>query len=66
MSLARPSALIFDWDNTLVDSWGTIHAALNTMFAQMGHAPWTMEETQKKVRKSLRDAFPVLFGNRWE
>ena len=66
MSLARPSAFIFDWDNTLVDSWGTIHAALNTMFAQMGHAPWTMAETQLKVRKSLRDAFPAMFGDRWE
>jgi len=66
MSLVRPSALIFDWDNTLVDSWGTIHAALNAMFAQMGHAPWTLAETQMKVRKSLRDAFPALFGDRWE
>lgn len=66
MSLARPAALIFDWDNTLVDSWGTIHAALNTMFAQMGHAPWTLAETQIKVRKSLREAFPPMFGDRWE
>ena len=66
MTLDRPSALIFDWDNTLVDSWGTIQAALNTMFAQMGHAPWTMAETQLKVRKSLRDSFPALFGDRWQ
>jgi phosphoglycolate phosphatase len=66
MTLDRPSALIFDWDNTLVDSWGTIQAALNTMFAQMGHAPWTLAETQLKVRKSLRDSFPALFGDRWE
>jgi phosphoglycolate phosphatase len=66
MSLARPAALIFDWDNTLVDSWGTIHAALNTMFAQMDHAPWSMAETQLKVRKSLRDAFPAMFGDCWE
>ncbi|MDB5360100.1 MAG: Phosphoglycolate phosphatase [Rhodospirillales bacterium] len=66
MSPAKPQALIFDWDNTLVDSWGTIHAALNIMFGQMGHAPWTLAETQLKVRKSLRDSFPVLFGDRWE
>ena len=66
MTLDRPAALIFDWDNTLVDSWGTIHAALNTMFVQMGHEPWTMAETRIKVRKSLRDAFPPLFGDRWE
>ncbi|HLZ67033.1 MAG TPA: HAD family hydrolase [Aliidongia sp.] len=66
MILDRPAAFVFDWDNTLVDSWGTIQAALNTMFAQMGHPPWTMAETQLKVRKSLRDSFPALFGDRWQ
>ncbi|GGF14851.1 haloacid dehalogenase [Aliidongia dinghuensis] len=66
MGVGRPSALVFDWDNTLVDSWGTIHAALNTMFVQMGHDPWTLEETRLKVRKSLRDAFPAMFGDRWQ
>jgi phosphoglycolate phosphatase len=66
MNLDRPRALIFDWDNTLVDSWGTIHAALNTMFAEMGHPAWTLAETRLKVRKSLRDAFPAMFGDRWE
>ncbi|MFT5702654.1 MAG: phosphoglycolate phosphatase [Rickettsiales bacterium] len=24
-----PKAIIFDWDNTLVDSWSVIHFALN-------------------------------------
>ena len=66
MTLDRPAALIFDWDNTLVDSWGTIHAAMNVMFARMGHEPWSLAETQLKVRKSLRDAFPAMFGDRWE
>ena len=27
--LGRPRAILFDWDNTLVDSWATIHEALN-------------------------------------
>ena len=27
--LPRPRAILFDWDNTLVDSWVTIHEALN-------------------------------------
>jgi phosphoglycolate phosphatase len=63
---ASPSALIFDWDNTLVDTWPTIHDALNIMLPQMGHAPWSIAETKGRVRQSLRDAFPVLFGERWE
>ncbi len=66
MSAARPRAVIFDWDNTLVDSWGTIHTALCETFATMGHAPWSFAETKARVRHSLRDAFPRLFGERWD
>jgi phosphoglycolate phosphatase len=62
----RPRALLFDWDNTLVDSWPTIHEALNTTLAAMGHAPWTLDESKERVRLSLRDSFPTLFKERWE
>ncbi len=61
-----PRALVFDWDNTLVDSWTTIHEALVLTFTAMGREPWTLEETKARVRHSLRDAFPPLFGDRWE
>lgn len=64
--LPRPEAMLFDWDNTLVDNWRTIHAALNTALTAFGHAPWTLEETLQRVRESARDAFPRLFGDRWE
>lgn len=64
--MATPRALVFDWDNTLVDSWATIHEALVLTFTAMGHEPWTLEETKARVRHSLRDAFPALFGARWE
>ncbi len=64
--LPRPRALLFDWDNTLVDSWETIHAALVVTFEAMGHEPWTMAETKLRVARSLRDSFPALFGERWE
>jgi phosphoglycolate phosphatase len=62
----RPRALLFDWDNTLVDTWDTIHHALAVTFTAMGREPWSMAETKLKVARSLRDAFPVLFGDRWE
>ena len=64
MKLTRPRALLFDWDNTLVDTWDTIRAALNTALAAMGQAPWTPEETRARVRASARDTFPALFGDR--
>jgi phosphoglycolate phosphatase len=64
--LVRPRAIIFDWDNTLVDSWATIHDALNFLMTAMERPLWTIEDTRERVRLSLRDAFPVIFGERWE
>jgi phosphoglycolate phosphatase len=63
---ARPRALLFDWDNTLVDSWGAIHHALEVTFEAMGQEPWTLDETRARVRRSAREAFPALFGARAE
>jgi phosphoglycolate phosphatase len=64
--LARPRAILFDWDNTLVDSWETIHEALNAVMAAMKKPLWSLPETKERVRRSLRDSFPLHFGERWE
>ena len=60
-----PRAILFDWDNTLVESWGVIHEAMNLTLAAMGFGRWTREETERRVRASLRDSFPAMFGARW-
>ncbi len=60
----RPRAILFDWDGTLVDSWGAIHAALVGTQQAAGVAPWTLAETRERLQ-SLRDHFPVLFGAAW-
>ena len=65
-SLARPRAILFDWDNTLVDSWATIHEALNVVMAAMEKPLWSLRETKERVRLSLRESFPRHFGDRWE
>ncbi len=62
----RPRALLFDWDNTLVDSWSVIHRALEVTFTAMGQTPWTLQECRERVRASARDTFPRLFGTRAE
>jgi phosphoglycolate phosphatase len=34
--LKKPKAIIFDWDNTLVDTWPLIQTAIDTTMVQMG------------------------------
>jgi len=62
----HPSALLYDWDNTLVDGWAGITAALNAAFTAFDKPLWTVEDTRNRVRVSLRESFPVMFGDRWE
>lgn len=62
---SRPQAVIFDWDNTLIDSWHSILDAQNHTLAAFGLPLWSMEEAQQRTRGSMRDTFPVLFGDRW-
>lgn len=61
-----PDILLYDWDNTLVDGWAGITAALNAAFAAYDKPLWTVEDTRNRVRVSLRESFPVMFGNAWE
>lgn len=61
----RPRAVLFDWDNTLIDSWEAIQDAQNYVFEHFGMPTWTLEETRRRVRRSMRDAYPQLFGDRW-
>ncbi len=65
-TLPQPKALIFDWDNTLIDTWSLIHKALEDTFLHFELTPWTPEETRERVRQSAREAFPQLFGERSE
>jgi phosphoglycolate phosphatase len=60
-----PKALLFDWDNTLVDNWLSIVDAMNVTLVAMGHRPWSAEEARLRIRRSMREAFPLLFGDRW-
>lgn len=66
MSIKKPKAILFDWDNTLADTWPVIHASLTKTFEEMGKTPWTLEETKRRVHRSLRDSFPEVFGDQWE
>lgn len=66
LALARPRAILLDWDDTLVDNWASIHAAMNATLAAMGLPAWTLERTREQAHRSLRNSFPEVFGARWE
>ena len=58
----KPNVIIFDWDNTLVDTWPVIADSLNTALCAFNKKPWTLEQVKANVRHSLRNSFPTLFG----
>jgi phosphoglycolate phosphatase len=62
---ARPTVLLYDWDNTLVDAWAGITGALNVVFAAFDKPLWTVNETRNRVRTSLGESFPLMFGDDW-
>ncbi|WP_299375349.1 HAD hydrolase-like protein [uncultured Kiloniella sp.] len=64
MTFSSPKAVVFDWDNTLIDSWVSIHHALSVTFEEMGMVPWTLEEAKDRVRASARESFPLIFGDK--
>ncbi len=66
MNLSKPKAVIFDWDNTLVDTWPIIHKIINATFAHLQKPLWSFDTTKRRVRKSMRDSFPEIFGDNWK
>ena len=63
--LQLPRMVLFDWDNTLVDTWPVIADCYAAVFTAFGQTPWSIEEVKARAHGSLRDYFPVLFGERW-
>ncbi|NBX52917.1 MAG: HAD family hydrolase [Proteobacteria bacterium] len=66
LELPKPDAIIFDWDNTLVDTWPLIQIAINKTMKHMNKDPWSLEKVRDTVHKSMRESFPEIFGNDWQ
>ena len=66
LSLPLPRAVIFDWDNTLVESHSAIAAAINHTRTAMGLEAWSSEKIRTTCTRAARDIFPEWFGDEWE
>lgn len=68
-NLAKPKAILFDWDNTLVNTFPIIFQGLTDAFVSMKMEPWSLEDVmhnREGIHHSLRESFPRIFGDRWE
>lgn len=60
---SKPRAVLFDWDNTLVDNWDVLLRVMNITLESMGHRPWSNEEGHRNIRKTANELFPELFAD---
>ena len=65
MLLEKPKVVIFDWDNTLVDTTPHIESAIRQMLDMYNHRH---EEASliNDFHRSGRDVLPEIFGDQWE
>ncbi len=54
--------ILWDWDNTLADTFGAIFAAQNDARIQYGMTPWTKEESKAAMNTSGRNLIKDVFG----
>lgn len=66
MNPTFPKAVVFDWDNTLVDSWPMIMSAINKARVQFGLSAWSYDEILANCTRAARDSFPEWFGAKWK
>jgi phosphoglycolate phosphatase len=64
--LLKPSAIYFDFDNTLVDTWQIVLNGINDLMAAFNRPLWSLEQAKLNAHGSARETFPVLFGDNWK
>jgi phosphoglycolate phosphatase len=60
-----PQAVIFDWDNTLVENWRVLTDAMNAALSAFHLPLWGIPDMMQNSKHSMRDSFPTIFGPEW-
>lgn len=67
VTIAKPRAVLFDWDDTVVQSWPIAVEAFNASLVHMGMPAWSEPEIRRNSGLSAKDAYIKLFGeDRWQ
>jgi len=64
--LPEPDAIFFDWDGTLADGLPLIKSGYDYMTSRLGLPEYSVDDVKGFMRRSSRDLFPQLFGERAE
>lgn len=62
----RPDAVLFDWDGTLIDGFALIRSGYQLLSQNFDLPPLSDSEIGAYMRRSARDLFPEMFGERAE
>lgn len=63
LSIKKLKAVVFDWDNTLVNSQPVMDLALNKTLEKFGLPDWQTTRQKFDPSLSFQDNFPNLFGS---
>jgi phosphoglycolate phosphatase len=64
--MKKPRAVLFDWDNTLVNTGAAMDIAVATMFDKMNVDLSSFDRSDPNNFLSAKDALPLIFGSRWQ
>lgn len=60
--MLNKTLILWDWDNTLIDTFEAIYAAQNDTRVHYGLPKWTREESKKAMNTSGRNLIRDVFG----
>lgn len=63
--IKKPSCVLFDWDNTLVDTFFVIMRAHNEVLTHFGMEELSEAQAKIDIKESLREKYPRMFNERW-
>lgn len=64
--VSSPKIIIFDWDNTLVDSWSLMYQVINRTLLQYGKEEWSLDDVKNRIHRSMRDTMSLYFPDNWQ
>ena len=66
LDVSKLKHVVFDWDNTLVESRSSLTAAINIVLAHYNLPAWDDIKHQRDCNLSFKDNFPNIFGAKSE
>ena len=66
INLIQPKVVLFDWDDTLVDTGKIYRTILQEVLQELGIKDWDKEAALKYKFYSRRDSLPLIFKDDWE